>query len=465
MSRMKSRVLFLLVAGLTCGHAAAAKVDVERLRAVITDTPEAVAPGCAVGVFRAGKVEALTAAGYADLEQQRPLDADTLFYAASVSKQFTMLAIAKLVEAGKLGLDDDVRRYLPELPQYQRPITVRMLMLHTSGVRDSLGLLWLAGLGTADSVDKDTALRMVFRQKNANFVPGTEYRYSNGGYLLLAEIVERISGMPFADFAKREVLDPMGMKRSFFLNGSPPELRNAAHGYVKASTGEGYEIRDTYPRFSGSGGLMLSLNELARYEYDIEVGHKVWTPRVREIMLTPGTYTSGEPVVRPAASGGLGYGGGLRIGWEQGQYTIQHSGGAEAFRHRVTRLPQRRLGVAVLCNRADWSVADKMIAAIKVVEGDIFRRPVEDAQIPGRYYSEELQASYDLGLKGDTLTVRVTPGGGSPAGEPFEFKRGENGTFKLRDMVVTPYEQGTGFTLDTEEVSGLQFRKVGGGEP
>lgn len=458
---MKSKLLVLLVTGLACGSAAAAKVDVERLRAVITDTPEAVAPGCAVGVFRAGKVEALTAAGYADLEQQRPLDADTLFYAASVSKQFTVLAAAKLVEAGKLGLDDDVRRYLPELPQYQRPITVRMLVLHTSGVRDSLGLLQLAGLGTADKNDKDTALQLVFRQKNTNFVPGTEYSYSNGGYLLLAEIVERISGMPFADFAKREVLDPMGMKRSFFLNGPPPALQNAAHGYVKAKKGEGFEIRDTYPRFSGSGGLMLTLNDLARYEYDIEVGHKVWTPKVREIMLTPGTFTSGEPAIRPG-SGGLGYGGGLQIGWEQGQYVVQHGGGAEAFSHLVTRLPERRLGVAVLCNRTDWPVGDKMVEAIEVVEGDIFRTPVADAQIPGRYYSEELQANYDLSLKDDTLTVRVTPRGGSaPVGTPHELKRDRNGTFKLRDIVLTPYDQGTGFTLDTGRASGLQFRKVG----
>lgn len=459
---MKSKLLVFLVAGLACGSAAAAKVDVERLRAVISDTPDAVAPGCAVGVFRAGKVEALTAVGYADLEEKRPLDADTLFYAASVSKQFTVLAIAKLVEAGRLGLDDDVRRYLPELPQYERPVTVRMLILHTAGIRDSLGLLQMAGLGTADKNDKDTALQLVFRQKQTNFTPGTEYSYSNGGYLLLAEIVERIGGVPFADFAKRELLDPMGMKRSFFLNGPPPAMRNAAHGYVKAKDGEGYEIRDTYPRFSGSGGLMLTLDDLARYEHDIEVGHKVWTPVVRRIMLTPGDFSNGEPAVRPG-SGGLGYGGGLQIGWHQGQYVVQHGGGAEAFRHLVARLPERRLGVAVLCNRVDWPVESKLYRVVEAVEGDIFHAPVEDAQVSGRYHSDELQASYDLSLKDDTLTLRVVPRGGAEAGEPLQFKRERNGTFKLRDMVLTVYEQGTGFNLDSSRISRLQFRKVGDG--
>lgn len=461
---MKSRLLMLLVTGFACGSAAAAKVDVERLRGVITDTPDAVEPGCAIGVFRAGKVEALTASGYADLEGRRPLDADTLFYAASVSKQFTVLAIAKLVEAGRLGLDDDVRRYLPELPQYQRPVTVRQLILHTAGIRDSLGLLGFAGLGSADKNDKNTALQLVFRQKNTNFTPGTEYSYSNGGYLLLAEIVERISGVPFADFAKREVLDPLGMKRSFFLNGPPPAMQNLAHGYVKSKEGQGFEIRDTYPRFSGSGGLMLTLNDLARYEHDIEVGHKVWTPKVREIMLTPGTFTSGEPAVRPA-TGGLGYGGGLQIGWHQGQYVVQHGGGAEAFSHLVTRLPQRRLGVAVLCNRTDWPVGDKMVEAIEVVEGDIFHSLVEEAQLPGRYYSDELQAHYDLALKGSALTVRITPRGGSqPVGEPYEFKRDRGGTYKVRDMTLTPHDGGTGFTLDSGRVSGLQFQKVAAGQ-
>ncbi len=461
---MKSKLLMLLVTGVACGTASAAKVDVERLRGVITATPEAPEPGCAIGVFRAGKVEALTAAGYADIGNQRPLNADTLFYAASVSKQFTVLAIAKLVEAGRLGLDDDVRRYVPELPQYERPVTVRQMILHTAGLRDSLGLLQMAGLGTADKNDKDTALQLLFRQKNTNFTPGTEYSYSNGGYLLLAEVVERISGMPFADFAKREVLDPLGMKRSFFLNGPPPALDNVAHGYVKSKDGEGFEIRDTYPRFSGSGGLMLTLNDLARYEHDIEVGHKVWTPVVREIMLTPGTFTSGEPAVRPG-TGGLGYGGGLQIGWHQGQYVVQHGGGAEAFSHLVTRLPHRRLGVAVLCNRTDWPVGDKMVEAIEVVEGDIFHSLVQDAQLPGRYYSEELQANYDLALKDNTLTVRVTPRGGSqPVGDPHEFKRDRGGTFKLRDMTLTPHDGGTGFTLDSGRVSKLQFRKVGAGQ-
>ncbi len=460
---MKSRLLTLLLAGIVFAPSASAS-DTDRLRPIVTDPEGGIGPGCAIGVFRAGKPVALTAAGYADIEQKRPLDADTLFYAASVSKQFTVLAAAKLMEGGRMGLDDDVRRYLPELPQYQVPVTVRMLIQHTAGIRDSLGLLSLAGLGKADKSDKDTALRLLFRQRNTNFVPGSAYSYSNGGYLLLAEIVERVSGVPFADYAKREVLDPLGMKSSFFLNGPVPKLAGIAHGYVK--TGDAFEIRDTYPRFSGSGGLMLSLNDLARYEYDIETGHKVWTPAVRRIMLTPGTLSNGEPVLQPGSA--LAYGGGLSIGWHKGQSIVEHGGGAEAFRHLVTRLPERRLGVAVLCNRVDWDVEAKVDAVIDVVEGGILQTTFADEQLPGRYYSDELQAHYDLSLAGEGLSVSVTPAKAAEPAETLEFKRDKGGTFKLRDMVLTPYGSGRGFTLDTGRIRGLQLHRVGagtGGDP
>src|SRR5262245_35537457 len=248
--RMKIRLgaLLLWIAFLQVANAA--DVTVERLRSIVAYTEHEIAPGCAIGVFRGGKPDVLTAAGYADLEQRRPIDADTLFYAASVSKQFTALAVAKLVEAGKLSLDDDARRYLPELPQYQVPITIGMLLHHTAGIRDSLGLLTLAGMGTADKNSKEAVLQLVLRQQTTNFLPGSAYSYSNGGYLLLAEIVAKVSGMPFAAYAKRAVLDPIGMKSSFFLDGPPAALPNMAHGYVLANNK--FEIRDTYPRFSGS---------------------------------------------------------------------------------------------------------------------------------------------------------------------------------------------------------------------
>jgi CubicO group peptidase (beta-lactamase class C family) len=463
---MKSKLsMLLLIAGIACSSAVSAAKNerptadaatIERLQALAADREHEIAPGCAIGVFRSGKPLALTAAGYADVAQRRPIDADTLFYAASVSKQFTALAVAKLIEARRLSLDDDVRRYLPELPQYQVPVTVRMLLYHTAGIRDSLGLLALAGVASADKSNKEAALRLVFRQKATNFVPGSAFSYSNGGYLLLAEIVARVSGMSFADYAQRAVLDPMGMKHSFFLDDASSTLPNVAHGYALVQ--DKFEIRDTYPRFSGSGGLLVSLNDLARYEYDIEIGHKVWTEAVRKVLLEPGTLTSGDPAVMPGSS--MAYGGGLQIGWRKGQRFVQHAGGAEAFTTLISRLPDRRSSVALLCNRST-PVQSKADEAIELIEGDILQEPVEDQQLAGRYYSDELQVHYDLTLKDNALSVAIIPAGATQPAQTLELKReGEDGPFKDADKTLVPARMGQGFVLDTGRSRGLYFQRV-----
>ncbi|KWV92440.1 hypothetical protein ASS64_14405 [Erythrobacter sp. AP23] len=397
----------------------------------------------------------ITAAGYADLEAKEPLDGDTLFYAASVSKQFTALAAAKLVEQGEISLDDDVRKYLPELPPYTAPVTVRMLMLHTSGVRDSLELVRLAGFDSAADTDKNTALQLLFRQKSTNFTPGTAYTYSNGGYLLLAEVVERVAGVPFADYAQEAILQPLGMTRSFFMNDAEPSGSNIAHGYVPV--GEGFEIRDTYPTFSGSGGLMVSINELARFEHDIAVGHKVWTPEVLKIMTTPGTFTNGEPALDERA--GLVYGGGLMIGRRNGQHFVQHGGGAEGFKNMYARLPARDLAVAVFCNRGDFVSQDKADAIIEVIEGDILTS--ERSEFDGRYVSDELEAVYNVTVASNRVTATISSKFAGGAGSTLEFRRNPDGSFSSFGTRLVFDDDGQGFTIKSSRVHAIRFQREG----
>lgn len=455
---MKVKLLSCLLASALLSVPAVA-ADLDQVRKIISDPKGPKAPGCAVGAFRDGKTLFMTAAGMADIEKGKPLGADTLFYAASVSKQFTALAAAKLVEQGKIGLDDDVRKYLPELPAYEVPVTIRMLMLHTAGIRDSLELIRLAGIGSAANTDKNTALQLLFRQKGTNFTPGTAYTYSNGGYLLLAEVVERVAGMPFADYAKKVILKPLGMKRSYFMNDAKPTGTNIAHGYVPVD--DGFEIRDTYPTFSGSGGLMVSINDLARYERDLAVDHKVWTPAVQKIMLTPGTFTNGKPAFEERT--GLVYGGGLMIGRRNGQYFVQHGGGAEAFKNMYARLPERKLAVAVFCNRGDWVSQDKADAIIEAIEGNILTEEPSkvEADLGGRYVSDELQATYELAVSGDELTVRVSSPYAKEDGSKLTFKRNGDGSFSALGMRLLFEEDGQGFTIKTSRVHALRFRRAG----
>ncbi len=295
-------------------------------------------PGCSVGVFRNGETAMLRNYGLADLATKSAADGGYRFLHGLGQRQFTSLAAAKLIEDGKLGLDDDIRKWLPELPRYATPVTVRRLMNHTSGAREVLGLFSLAGTQSYETLMPPEVLRMMVRQQGLNFTPGARYTYSNGGYFLLAQVVERASGERFDEFARKRILEPLGMKSSYFRYGNNPSGANLAHGYVRDGA-SGYTVRDTYPGFSGSGGLMSSVNDMAKYDHDFHVGHKIWTEKTRQIMLEPGVLTDGKLI---DAGNGLSYASGLRVGTLRGQPIVEHSGGHAAFTSNYVTFPSSR---------------------------------------------------------------------------------------------------------------------------
>ncbi|MEN4902790.1 serine hydrolase domain-containing protein [Luteimonas sp. TWI1416] len=400
--------------------------------AVAVDGIAADGPGCAITASRAGQVILAASAGLADLDRGRPIDGDTLFYAASVSKQFTALAVAQLAAAGTIELDGDVRQYIPELPGQSGTITPRMLMHHTSGLPDWLMLAAMAGVSDWGVLDQAGAVGLVTARPDTAFAPGTRFEYSNGGYLLLAEIVARTTGLPFAEYVRRHIFEPLGMRDAFFLAGQRPTGAAVAHGYVPAKGG--FQVRDTYPLIGGSGGLMLTAKDLARYEYDIEVGHRVWTDAVREIMWTPAQLSDGGFAGVPD---GLGYAGGLRVGERNGQRVIEHAGAAEAFRLQYLRLPEHRLGVAVLCNRGDQDPiprADAIAAAL--VPAGLWTEPAVAAVHPGEYVDAALGLRYRVPApEGDRLAVRIFSALTPADGTMQMFRRDSSGGFIAEDPV------------------------------
>jgi CubicO group peptidase (beta-lactamase class C family) len=435
-------------------QAASPVADAAAVRAIVSDRSAPSAPGCAVGAFRGGRPVLKTYAGYRDLAASQPIDGDTLFYGASLSKQFAVIGLAQLIVQKKIGLDEDIRRLLPEMPAYEVPVTPRMLMQHTAGIRDSLTLMALAGVEHSSLSNRKVALDLVLSQKATNFTPGTEYTYSNGGYLLIAELIERASKTPFHAYMRRHVLGPLGMKSSYFLNDAEPTGRTLAHGYLPGE--QGFAIHDTFPRFSGSGGLMLSLNDLAKYEFDMAVGGKVLTPAIKKIMLTPGVLTDGKPA--NAGTGEAAYAGGVWVGRRAGQFMVEHGGGADAFNHMYTRLPERDLAVAVLCNRGDWDARDKLDEIVEVLEGDILT-PDTPAGPSGSYYSDELKATYDVALADRQLTVTVT----SPyAGQPLTrtFTRNPDGSYSYQGTRVVFEPTFNGFTLSNYRVRAIRFARM-----
>lgn len=424
----------------------------DRIKAALAVPAGTPQPGCAVGIFRDGKVAQVVTAGFADVEAGRPIRSDTQFYAASVSKQFTAVAVMQQVVAGKIRLDADVRTYLPELPAYPQPATVQMLLNMTSGVRDSLSLLGLEGYDGLSSTSRALALAGVNRQPDTKFEPGTQYDYTNGGYLLLSEIVERVTGVTFERYVNDEVLKPLGMTRSFVLLGSRTRDPNYAKGYVaKAGT---VTSADEYPLFGGSGGLMTTIDDLAKWNRDIDSGHKVWTPAITRLMTEAGKFKNGAPVVR--GGWGIPYGNALLVGpnW------FHHTGGAGGFKTLFGYHRGKRLGIALLCNNGEYDPnqkADAVIAALNDGLPPVSEPAVPAARLNGRYQAAQLAATYVLDATPDAITAFAERPDGQ-RGKPMIFQRVER-QYRVGPNVLTPDDDGRGFTLEIPRMT-LHFDKV-----
>jgi CubicO group peptidase (beta-lactamase class C family) len=208
----------------------------EKVDALFVQWSKPDSPGCAVAVIKQGQVIYQRGYGLANLDFGIPISSKTAFNIASVSKQFTAMSIALLARQGKLSLDDDIRKYLPEFPQYQSPITIRNLVYHTSGIREYPHLMLAAGIRFQDASDEDV-LKMLMQQKELNFKPGEEYLYSNSNYFLLAQIVKRASGKSLREFAETNIFKPLGMVNTGFQNDGTEVIRNRATGYSSRNGG------------------------------------------------------------------------------------------------------------------------------------------------------------------------------------------------------------------------------------
>ncbi len=232
------------------------------------DKPES--PGAAIAVIRDGAVIYKRGYGSANLEYNVPITSQTVFHVASVSKQFTAFAITMLANQGKLSLDDDIRKHLPELPDFGKKITIRHLIFHTSGLRDQWTLLGMAGWRLDDVITKEHIMKIVRHQKELNFDPGAEYLYSNTGYTLLAVIVERVSGQPFRDYTEASIFKPLGMTNTHFHDDHERIVKNRAYSYSSAGPGRGFKAAPLTYANVGATSLFTTAEDLARWVINFE---------------------------------------------------------------------------------------------------------------------------------------------------------------------------------------------------
>src|SRR5277367_6245231 len=217
------------------------------------DRPDS--PGCALGVYKDGKIIYKHGYGMADLNDDVPITPATVFHVASMSKQFTAASIVLLAQQGKLSLDDDVHKYIPELPDFGQRITIRHLVWHTSGLRDQWDLLGLAGWRySLDLITDDDVMSVMTRQKDLNFKPGEQYTYCNTGFTLLALIVKRVSGISFREFTNKNIFEPLGMKHTHFRDDHEEVIKHDALGY---EDGKDKPFRMNLTNFDTAGATSL----------------------------------------------------------------------------------------------------------------------------------------------------------------------------------------------------------------
>lgn len=362
-------------------------------------------PGCAAGIIRNGRLIHARGYGYANLDYRLPITAKTVFDIGSTSKQFAAMAVLLLEKDGKLSIDDDIRKLIPEIPAYDRPITIRHLLTHTSGMRDYLTLFRLALYGDDDFYTDDDVLAMLARQKELNFAPGDEFLYSNSGFFLLSVIVKRASGKSLREFSHERIFLPLGMTNTHFHDRHAEIVPNRATGYspLEGSPGK-FRIDMSTLDMVGDGGVYTSIEDLAKWDanfYTGAVGGKELLARMQERMKL----TNGKEI---------DYGLGLMLRGD----TVSHGGSWAGFRAELIRQPSKRTSVVALCN---LSTAKPTQLAIQVLDlgggapGGTNGRAVRQRTPPstgleGEYYSDELDVVYRIVSTKDGLAVKARGG-------------------------------------------------------
>jgi CubicO group peptidase (beta-lactamase class C family) len=309
-----------------------------------TDTP-----GCALGVYKDGQIVYKHGYGMANLNDDVTITPATVFHVASMSKQFTAASILLLQQQGKLSIDDDVHKYIPELPDFGEHITLRNLMHHTSGMRDQWSLLELAGWRySQDLITDDDVMSVLVHQKALNFKPGDKYLYSNTGFTLLAIVVKRVSGMSFREFTTKNIFEPLGMTHTHFRDDHEEVIKHDALGYERDNKTGAWRMSLTNFDTAGATSLHTTVEDLQLWDENF-YHSKIGGPNFTELMLHRDKLNNGE--LQDYASG-------LAIGTYKGLPTVGHGGADAGYRSDITRFPDQHVGISVLCNATEAGPGD-----------------------------------------------------------------------------------------------------------
>jgi CubicO group peptidase (beta-lactamase class C family) len=404
--------------------------------ALLAEYDRSDSPGCSLGVFRDGRIAYARGYGMANLELGVANSRQTVFDIGSLGKQFTAFSILLLARDGKLALDDDIRRFLPEIPDYGKRVTIRHLLHHTGGLRDYIELLELAGAHEEDVTTEGEAFEALARQRAPLFPPGQRYLYSNSGYFLLGLIVKRASGQSLRDFARDRIFGPLEMTHTQYNEDHTRVIPNRSTGYSPREGG-GFSIEMSDFEQNGDGGVLTSVEDL--FLWDRNFADPVVGDRQLLVeMERTGVLNDGKPI---------DYAAGLRVGSYRGLRTVGHTGSWAGYLALLYRFPDQRFSVACLCNRtgvnrlrlmrqiADITLADKMTQAPTPAARPTERlslSPAELARYRGAFRDPKTEAVWFLSVEGGALVANAQGSRiGLEAVAPGRFVPKEGGSLEI----------------------------------
>ncbi len=434
-------------------------------------------PGVAAMVVRNGKIVFNKSYGLANFEYDIPITSNTVFHIASVSKQFTTFAIYLLEKEGKISLDDNLRKYIPEIPEFDKPITIRHLCSHTSGLRDQWGLLTLAGWRMDDVITTEQVLKLVSHQKESNFTAGSQFMYSNTGFTLLAEIIERISGVSFAEYVSKNIFQPLKMNNSQVYDDHRKIVKNRAYSYGEIQ-GEYIKSKLNYS-IAGATSLFTTTEDLAKWVLNFEtliVGDKELMERYNEISKLD----NGEPAILGILQGDTVYHAkGQFLKNYRGLTFYNHTGSDAGFNTYLIRFPKQRLSIILLSN--DWSFnsfgnGQEIAKFYLEKEMKPHFSPIQKEKITsksnqiydenlikyeGEYYSPELKSTFEVRVENGKLIMSHS------RLKDIELERIEEDkftgviTFSVElDFEKNENEQITGFKISNFGAKNVEFDKL-----
>lgn len=306
------------------------------------------APGCTVGIVRGNQLVYAKGFGLANLENKEHITPNSIFYMCSLSKQFTGYAAALLIQAGKVNLTDDCRKYLPWLSDFGHPITIGHLLNHSSGLRDDIHLAEFYGVNPNGVLTQELALQILKRQQTLNFKPGEKFSYSNSNYVLLAEIIKTVSGMPFEAFADSAIFGPLQMSNSRFVSHSQELIPGRVTSYERHK--EGFKNASQTVYTLGDGGMFSNVVDMAKWV------NNFFHPRVGDshtiaLLTRPGRLSNGKP---------LKYAMGINVDAYEGHKRFIHNGGLAGYRTILAVYPDQQLGLIIFGNGADSELYSKI---------------------------------------------------------------------------------------------------------